>query len=159
MRTLTARTSFLLFAALLFASAGVKAGDHRYVLSPEYVRECGSCHIAFPAELLPAGDWRAIMARLDRHYGTDASLDERTQTRLTSELERAASTRDKHAGSGTPPRLTLSAWFGKEHGKLPAKATATLPAASQCDSCHRNAATGDYTERDITLPANYRKER
>lgn len=145
--------------ALLAASAACQAGDHRYILSPTYVRECGSCHVAFPPALMTAPDWHAVMNTLERHYGTDASLDAKTQAALAAELQRDASRRDKHADAGQPPRLTRSAWFVKEHGKLPEKASATLPAAAQCEGCHSAAATGDYAERGLKLPAGYRKGR
>ena len=42
---------------------------------PAYVRECGDCHVAYPPGLLPATSWRRLMAGLDRHYGSDASLE------------------------------------------------------------------------------------
>src|SRR6476469_323579 len=38
-------------------------------------RECGSCHIAYPPRLLPAASWQAIMQGLDRHFGSDATID------------------------------------------------------------------------------------
>jgi hypothetical protein len=151
-----------LFAPLALAAViapAAHAGDHRYALSPNYLKECGSCHVAFPPALLPAQDWQTIMNSLDKHYGTDASLDAKTRDALTAELQRNASRRDKHAGRGQPPRLTRSAWFEKEHGTLPEKRTATLPAAAQCEVCHSRAAEGDYAESGIKLPANYRKER
>lgn len=148
---------FLAPFALALCAAQALAGDHRYALSPAYVAECGSCHVAYPPALLPAADWRTVMDKLDRHFGTDASVDARTHAALLAELERNASRRDKHAGAGTPPRLTKSPWFAKEHGRLPDKASATLPAAAQCESCHTGAAAGDYAERGIRLPANYRR--
>ena len=41
--------------------------------------ECGSCHAAYPPGLLPAPSWRAVMAGLDRHFGTDATIIPRSQ--------------------------------------------------------------------------------
>ena len=37
--------------------------------------ECASCHLAYPAGLLPAASWQRLMNNLPRHFGTDASLD------------------------------------------------------------------------------------
>src|SRR5512145_3377199 len=45
---------------------------------PEWLEECGACHIAYPPRFLPAESWREIMIGLDDHFGSDASLDART---------------------------------------------------------------------------------
>ena len=41
-----------------------------------YTQECGSCHLAFPSNLLPKASWQRVMNGLDKHYGSDASLDQ-----------------------------------------------------------------------------------
>ncbi len=38
-------------------------------------QESPACHTAYPPGLLPAASWRRIMGGLDRHYGSDASLE------------------------------------------------------------------------------------
>ena len=43
-----------------------------------YTLECASCHTAYPPGMLPARSWERLMAGLDRHYGSDASLDAKT---------------------------------------------------------------------------------
>ena len=43
-----------------------------------YTQECASCHTAYAPAVLPARSWQRIMSSLDRHYGTDASLDAAT---------------------------------------------------------------------------------
>lgn len=144
-----------MLAVVPFVTTPAHAGDHRYPLSPSYVQECGSCHVAYPPALLTAADWTAIMNRLDRHFGTDASLEPKTLDRLAAELQRDASRRIKHTGRGQPPRLTRSVWFEKEHGPLPERKTVALPAAAQCESCHSQAAGGDYAERGLTLPPTF----
>src|SRR5512140_3229821 len=52
--------------------------------------ECGSCHVAYPPALLSATQWRAQMASLDRHYGTNASIDTATADEIGAFLERCA---------------------------------------------------------------------
>jgi cytochrome c553 len=152
-----------LAAALTLAMFAVPAlaGDHAYGPFPAtYVAECGSCHVAFPPQLLGAPDWQAMMSQLDKHYGVDASLEARPRAAIADFLQRNASRRDKHATTVQPPRLTQTAWFRKEHGSLPAKATKTLPAAAQCENCHTAAERGDYNESGLKLPAGFRhKER
>jgi hypothetical protein len=149
---------------LLAAGMPALAGDHAYGPYPAaYASECGSCHVAFPPQLLTAPDWQAVMNSLDRHYGVDASLEAKARVAIAEFLQKNASRRDKHAaptGSAQPPRLTQTAWFRKEHGSLPAKASKTLPTAAQCESCHTAAERGDYNESGLKLPAGFRyKER
>ncbi|MEY3427514.1 MAG: hypothetical protein RIS60_866, partial [Pseudomonadota bacterium] len=42
---------------------------------PAYKAECASCHMAYPPAMLSKSSWQRIMGGLDKHYGTDASLD------------------------------------------------------------------------------------
>lgn len=140
-----------LFALLLTAaSLPALAGDHRYALDATYVKECGACHVAFPASLLPAQNWATVMKSLDRHYGTDASLDAKTEAALGRWLADNASNREKHTATpapGQPVRLTESTWFQKEHRRAKLPVTGGKKASfSQCEACHTLAAKGDYNE-------------
>jgi hypothetical protein len=68
----------LILAACVLAAPWAQAdGDKRarVPLLPAYVQECGSCHVAFAPGLLPAASWQRQMNGLDKHYGTDASMD------------------------------------------------------------------------------------
>jgi cytochrome c553 len=116
--------------------------------------ECGGCHMAFPPALLTAPDWKRVMARLDRHYGDNASLDEKTRRELEDFLVRNASSRSRMAGEGDPPRLTASAWFRREHRKVPESIwrDARVKSASNCTACHSRAEQGSYRGREIALP-------
>ena len=49
--------------------------------------------LPYPPSLLPARSWRAIMGRLDQHFGADASLDPKAVADLTAFLH-------QHAGPG-----------------------------------------------------------
>ncbi len=141
------KTQYLLpLGALLLASTAF-AGEHRYTLSPAYVAECGSCHVAYPPALLSAPAWAATMQGLGKHFGSDASLDAKNQREIGDWLQAQASTRDKHAVSGKTPRLTESTWFRKEHRglSLPPKTTSL----AQCNACHTRAEQGDFGEGSL----------
>ena len=167
----------------LTAPAALADGDRRAgtPLLPAYVQECGSCHVAFPPELLGAASWQRLMDGLARHFGSDASVDAQTARTLSAWLQ-------AHAGSGqraavAPPedRITQGAWFRREHrevsarcgppagGRMPAtsagpSAVSTRPgapattqaprtaSASDCAACHTRAAEGRYGEREVRLP-------
>jgi hypothetical protein len=127
---------------------------------PAFEAECGACHLPFPPALLTAPDWKRVMARLDRHYGDNASLDEKTRREIEDFLVRNASTRSRMAGAGDPPRLTASAWFRREHREVPQAIwrDARVKSASNCSACHSRAGQGSYREREIALPGLRKRE-
>lgn len=142
-------TSSLLFAAVLPLAAS--ADSQRYTNeNPSYRAECGSCHIAYPPALLGADAWRAIMNRLDRHFGTDASIGEARRAELAAYLVAAAGTRK---GSDAP-RITEARWFRKEHGEIAAATwhSRAVKSAGNCEACHSQAASGDFSERSVRVP-------
>lgn len=96
--------------------------------NPAYQAECGSCHVAYPPRLLPAQSWDRIMARLERHFGTDATVDEPTKRELSAFLSQNAGRRA--ASAGEEPRITQTAWFVKEHRK------ANVKNPADCAACH-----------------------
>lgn len=99
-------------------ASSVWAGEHRYGPYPVlYGKECASCHVAYPPELMTASGWRQVMQQLGKHYGTDASLDAGPQAEITAFLERQASRRAKHAPTEASARLTRTNWFVHEHGQ------------------------------------------
>lgn len=122
---------------------------------PAYTQECASCHMAYPPGLLPAGSWRRLMGSLDRHYGSDASLDAGTAHRLSAWLQANAGT---YRRAGEPPpqdRITRSAWFERKHRNIDPSVW-NLPAvksASNCQACHTGAERGDFDDDHLRTPA------
>lgn len=136
------------------------AGEHRYPLAPAYVTECGSCHVAYPPALLDAPGWALTLRDIDRHFGSDASLDAKTQREIAALLQAQASTRRKHEASGKTPRLSETAWFLREHRAEKLRKHGTLPpttgssgfSMAQCNACHSRASQGDYNESTLQAP-------
>ena len=117
-------------------------------------RECGDCHIAFPARLLPAASWRALMQGLDRHFGVDATLDAPAAAAIARYLEQNAGP-DRSVATRTPPlRITELAWFQREHREVPASLwkDPAVGRASNCAACHQDAASGRFRESALRLP-------
>jgi hypothetical protein len=126
--------------------------------NPVWRSECGSCHVAYPPGLLTAPDWRRIMAGLERHFGSDASLDDKTRRQILAFLEHHASRSGRHASPDG--RITTTAWFRSEHRELPASVWrgGRVKSAARCEACHAGAAEGRYGEREIRLPGGGRAE-
>ena len=140
-----------LFAAGLAVDAA-HAESHRYAVeNAAYVAECGGCHVAYPPSLLGADTWRAIMQGLQQHFGTDASVSDAKRAEVTAYLVGASGGKRSAA---TTLRITESQWFRREHAEI-AAATWKLPAvksAANCEACHRQANSGDFSERGIRVP-------
>lgn len=119
----------LLCALLAFPALSLAHEGPRLPPNPTYQAECGSCHVAFPPRLLPPQSWDRLMARLERHFGTDASLDDATRRDISAFLAQNAGRRAAPAGEA--PRITQTAWFLKEHRKANTKNPA------DCAACHR----------------------
>ena len=40
----------------------------------KWKEECGSCHVAYPPQLLTAQNWQRLMGSLDKHFGSNAEI-------------------------------------------------------------------------------------
>lgn len=128
---------------------------------PAYKAECASCHVAFPPSLLSAPDWRKVMGSLDKHYGDDASLDDKTRQAIEGFLTGQASSRSRTSASGGElPRITTSSWFLREHRQVHQAdwRHARVKTPANCSACHTGAAEGSYREREIVMPNGGRWE-
>jgi nitrate/TMAO reductase-like tetraheme cytochrome c subunit len=151
MKTLSAITLALICC---LSMPGTALADDVFAGSnAKWKSECGSCHVAYPAQLLPAASWQRLMKGLDRHFGADASVDAATAAEIGAFLEKYAGGKRGIAGE-TTLRVSETAWFLREHRKVDA-ATWKSPAvksAANCAACHTGADNGDYRERGIRMP-------
>jgi cytochrome c553 len=125
---------------------------------PAFKAECGSCHLAFPPALLAANDWRQVMGNLDKHYGDNAALDEKTRRQIEDFLVRNAGSGRRTEGASSagavPPRLTLTYWFVRKHDEVPRAVwkDKSVGSAANCAACHPRAEAGSFSEREIRMP-------
>ena len=120
-----------------------------------YIAECAACHTAYSPGLLPARSWQRIMTGLDKHYGTDASLDDATVRQLSTWLQANAGTYKRVVEEPPQDRLTRSAWFERKHREVPTSVWkhASIKSAANCAACHTGADRGDFDDDHIRLPA------
>jgi hypothetical protein len=159
---------FLALAAGLLA-ASAQADEHKIFLPkdvpPAYVKECGSCHVAFPPQLLDAQDWRNVMNNLDKHYGDNATLNDPARQEIADFLVRNADTRGYSSGANSArwplPKLTKTDWFKHEHHKVTNTLWTgpTVRSPSNCGACHAQAEQGSFREDGIRMPGDPRRER
>jgi hypothetical protein len=129
-------------------------------VNPLYREECGGCHMAYPAQLLPGESWRKIMARLDDHFGENAELDEDTRRKIENYLLQASAQASyrklfRNLGDAAPLRITELPYFLHEHDEIPSRFVAgneRVRSFSQCNACHQGAERGLFDEDDVVIP-------
>ena len=159
-------TSMTLGAALAIGALPAAQADREVfdLTNPLYREECGSCHVAYPPLLLPKGSWQAIMAGLDQHFGTDATVDASAAKEIQGYLEANAGRRQSgvdhlRRARGKPPlRITETPWFRDEHDEVPASTwnSPAVKSAANCGACHTHADDGDYSEGTLRVPRQRR---
>ena len=144
----------LAWAALCLgtAGAGQSAGGQTLAV---YQQECGACHVAYPAGMLPAASWERVLGHLNSHFGVDASLDATAERDIRAWLQQRAGT-FRHAASEKPvqDRITHTRWWRRQHDEVSAAAfkRTSVGSASNCGACHPNASLGKFSERDVKIP-------
>ncbi len=149
--------SILLFAASL-ASAPCAQADGKNLqpatLLPAYQKECAGCHLAFAPGMLVPQSWNRIMQGLEKHYGTDASLDAASTHEISAWLQKNGGTYKRVDARATENRITGSAWFVRKHRKVSDSVWArpSIKGPVNCAACHTQAEQGNYSERNIRIP-------
>ncbi|HEU0220038.1 MAG TPA: diheme cytochrome c [Gallionella sp.] len=120
----------------------------------KFQQECSNCHIAYAPKLLPAESWRKVMAGLDKHFGSDASLDAQDNKEITDFLVNNASNRWN--APTAPLRITETAWFKREHDAHEISPAVwknpLVKSPANCAACHPQADRGNFNEHDIRIP-------
>lgn len=130
-----------------------------------YLKECGACHMAYPAEFLPARSWQQLLATLDDHFGENAELAAEDVQKLRDYLNANAADRtDSRRGSRMlqgidlqqkPLRISQLPYFIRRHDEVPQRMSVGNPevkSMSRCEACHTRAREGSFSEREIRIP-------
>lgn len=156
--------SILMSATLAFSlyTLGTTWASSATAPDPLYVEECGSCHMAYPAQLLPTASWQKMMSQLDDHFGENAELDTESRKAISDYLEHASQQQKgsyrklfRHLGDKVPDRITQLPYFKHEHDEIPSryiKANDKVASLSQCNACHKRAEQGDFDEDNVYIP-------
>lgn len=109
----------------------------------KWKKECGSCHVAYPPQLLAADNWKQLMGNLNRHFGANATLEARENKDILAYLLRNAGSGERY--SATTLRISDTPWFKHEHHVISAKewAHADVHSRSNCSACHGPVVLGD----------------
>ena len=132
--------------------------DQRQFITDQLTKtECGACHFAYPASMLPRASWTKIMSGLENHFGEDASLEPEEIHDITAYLvSEAADTKPQFSkylrgidAQNPPVRITETEyWIGKHFAiskEYLQSGLAGLKAV--CTVCHLRAEDGYYEKR------------
>ena len=124
------------------------------VNNAKWKTECSDCHLAYPPRFLPAQSWRAVMFGLDKHFGSDASVDAETVQEITAFLEKNADQKRRAAGGEVLLRISETRWFKSEHDEISARTWKhpKIKSPANCGACHTQADMGDYSEHNVKIP-------
>lgn len=119
-----------------------------------YVVECAGCHMAYPPSLLGQKNWLNVMSNLDKHFGSDASIDPKIQTEITNWLLKNSATKQKYSAVAPDNRITKSYWFISEHDEVKADVwkRVGIKSPANCLACHTDGASGAFSEKNIRIP-------
>ena len=150
-KTIFIATSLLLAASSTFAAKMTMPAD----APASYEAECASCHMAYPPALLSEQSWKNVMSSLSKHFGTDASVDAKTQAEITNWLIKNAATRQKYSETAPENRITKTTWFIRKHDEVRPDVwkRAGIKSPANCGACHIDAAKGIFSESNIKIPA------
>ncbi len=136
-----------------------------------YKEECGACHMAYPAGLLPKKSWNKIMANLENHFDENAEVDTETGNSIKGYLAQYAlgsknSRKTKKMlrnfpKNKVPLRITELPYFIRKHDEIPSRMVKNNPKVgsfSQCQACHGGAESGDFNEHQVKIPGYGRWE-
>jgi len=153
---LRARVAIKCVAIVGALLAGVAQADspQRVTPLPKYQQECVACHVAYPPGMLPAASWKRIMGSLDKHFGTDASLDEASVREISGWLQTHAGTYKRVSEEPPQDRITRSQWFVRQHREVDPQIwkQAAVKSAANCAACHTAADKGSFRESEIQFP-------
>jgi hypothetical protein len=129
-----------------------------------YQKECGSCHMAYPPELLPARSWNRVVGSLQDHFGDSAQLDAATQKSIHDYLvaHAADKTQNEHSyaimrslnPNEAPLRITATPYIAGIHAAVLDPMWGGNPrpkTLAECGVCHLQVQAGDFTMRKFTV--------
>jgi hypothetical protein len=127
-----------------------------------WTAECGPCHLAYPAYMLPTRSWQRMLREQKDHFGEDLSLPERKLAALEQHaVGDAAAPRwfalmlQASVAPGTSPqKITDTDFWRARHRRIEDKRFKTAPVSGKhdCAACHGDAASGIFSPRLIHIP-------
>ena len=128
--------------------------------NPLFVKECASCHILYPPNLLPKKSWEIMMSDLENHFGDDASLDDESNKNILAFLvNNSVETSTTKAsfkflnsiGDKDIIALTKTTFWEKKHRDIPKELflNKDIKSKANCKACHSDVEKGLIENENI----------
>jgi len=129
-----------------------------------YAAACGACHWAYAPQLLPKKSWENMLASLGDHFGQEVVLSEQEKPGVRNYLLGNAADaspmkigrRVMHSlGGAAPSRVVEVPYIQRKHRKLAPETFArkSVGGLSNCIACHPGAASLDFDDDRVRIPA------
>ncbi len=129
----------LMLAATITGNSACASGTERITLPanlhPVWRSECVSCHPLYPPKLLTESDWKALMGGLDKHFGVNAGVDDKTREIITQALLADAAPDSATNHHSDSLRITDTPWHLARHKGRRNNIERKI---SNCSNCHKN---------------------
>jgi hypothetical protein len=109
----------------------------------KWKKECSSCHVAFPPQMLSSENWQELMGKLNNHFNSNAALEARDNRQISEFLQRFGGSGPKYTSASL--RISETPWFKREH-RIISEGEWKLPEVktrSNCTACHGKKVLGE----------------
>jgi nitrate/TMAO reductase-like tetraheme cytochrome c subunit len=132
--------------------------------NPTYKQECASCHMLYPAGLLPSRSWKSIMTNLKTHFGENASIDPQTAKVISEYLDKNSADKSTQRRSlkiaasigkdEVPIRISETLYFKRKHHEISPMVweRKSIGSRANCVACHGKAESGVFSEDQVRIP-------
>ncbi|HEB96607.1 MAG TPA: cytochrome C [Sedimenticola thiotaurini] len=163
----TGVTGVLAGLILITTGAVVAAEATSLPAVPEgpYRSDCGRCHLAYPAGLLPALSWERIMLGLTDHFGEQVQLSPQSTRAIYDYLLTNAAGRvteplsievmNQLGGDPAPQRITGTPFFRSRHDTAAIRQAGergAVKSMADCAACHPRAGEASFDAGEVQLP-------
>jgi cytochrome b len=153
--------------AMLYLSSSLETKQPvKLPIPPIYLKECGSCHMAFPPNSLPAESWKKMMTVLSDHFGDDASINDAAKKEIEDFLIKYSAETSREESSlkllrsinkdNPPARITDIPYWKEKHKPINQVIykRSSVKSRINCVACHKLAEYGSFEDNDIRIPKN-----
>ena len=130
------------------------------VENPLFAKECASCHILYPPNLLPRKSWETMMSNLENHFGDDASINEESNKEILAFLVKSSAETSTTKASWKFLNsienkdiiaLTKTTFWEKKHKDIPKELflNKDIKNKANCKACHSDVEKGLIENENI----------
>jgi hypothetical protein len=157
-------SNLILALALSLSCVKASADDEGIKFPPidhaATLKECGTCHLVFPPQMLPARSWDKLIGGLTNHFGENAALETVTREDILKYLSsHAADAPATMEGSKfmrgitkdvAPLRITETPYWTREHHEIRESQfkDPKVKSKANCIACHKTADKGEFREEE-----------